>query len=363
MVLYVGGTLGMVPNEKGSLDVKKGYLTEQMNTMPELKAPGMPKFTIKEYTTLKDSSDMGMKDWILMAKDIRQHYDDVSGFVICHGTDTMHFTAAALSFMLENLAKPVIVTGAMVPFNQAYNDARNNIIIALKFAASPELAEVCLFSNDRLLRGNRAVKARVTMSSFESPNFPPLALVNAEKLELKRDLLRPQPHGTFRAIYDLRSVNVVRMMITTGFDLLELESMIARHMQQKQKDGAKDKVIDCIVFEIVDDVRPGSTFTNTLQYITRLVDDAGIVVVVTAYEIHGTLSRGAMKLIHVACPAVVFIGDMLTETAVVKAIYLFGRGETPYNVRKFMTEDLRGELTDDEYSHSRLLEIETISKL
>lgn len=372
LVLYVGGTLGMAPNANGALEPVKGYLTEKMREMPELKAKGMPKFEILEYETLKDSSDMGPADWCTMCNDIAKNYYDYDGFLICHGTDTMHYSAAALSFMLENLAKPVIFTGAMVPFIEPYNDARRNIIVGMMFAASDALCEVCLFCNDVLIRGCRAIKGRQTLNAFESPNFPPLAIMSADKFELNMPLLLRQPTGAFSPVKTLKPSNVVSLLIVPGFDEVEFVKFVKAfgkvghsttpdHASVPTASSAtataSDKTnvtpittftkrpIDCIIFEV-----SGLSFSEPhaqrmIGNVLRSSVEAGIVVIVSNHDYRGAIRLPYARQIRKLCPEAVLIHDMTSETAVVKAKYLFGRGYSAETVKKWMPLSMRGELT------------------
>lgn len=144
-VAYTGGTIGMQRSEQGYIPVS-GHLQRQLALMPEFHRPEMPDFTIHEYAPLMDSSDMTPEDWQHIAEDIKAHYDDYDGFVILHGTDTMAFTASALSFMLENLGKPVIVTGSQIPLAELRSDGQINLLNALYVAANYPINEVTLFS-------------------------------------------------------------------------------------------------------------------------------------------------------------------------------------------------------------------------
>ena len=157
-VAYTGGTIGMQRSDHGYIPVS-GHLQRQLALMPEFHRPEMPDFTIHEYAPLMDSSDMTPEDWQHIADDIRDHYDQYDGFVILHGTDTMAFTASALSFMLENLGKPVIVTGSQIPLAELRSDGQINLLNALYVAANYPINEVSLFFNNRLYRGNRTTKA------------------------------------------------------------------------------------------------------------------------------------------------------------------------------------------------------------
>lgn len=173
-IAYTGGTIGMKKSPQGYIPVE-GYITDVLNSMEELNRSEMPEFTIKEYCPLLDSSNMTPSDWQFIADDIKQHYADFDAFVVLHGTDTMAYTAAALSFMLEDLDKPVIVTGSQIPLSQIRSDGSHNLLNAMYLAAHYPIPEVGLFFNNRLYRGNRATKADADgFNAFDSPNYPPL---------------------------------------------------------------------------------------------------------------------------------------------------------------------------------------------
>jgi L-asparaginase/Glu-tRNA(Gln) amidotransferase subunit D len=143
LLIYTGGTLGMTKQADGALAPKKGYLQEVIVEMPEMRDPSMPELDLIEYDPLLDSSNVSPEDWSLLAKTISDNYYDYDGFVIVHGTDTLAYTASALSFMLEGLGKAVVLTGSMIPLAEVYNDARRNLVISMVFAAQLELCEVC----------------------------------------------------------------------------------------------------------------------------------------------------------------------------------------------------------------------------
>lgn len=163
LVLCTGGTLTMAPDPEkgGSLAPVQGALTEFMKTMLELQNEKMPDVVVHEYTPLLDSSDMGPPDWSLLAKDIKANYLHFDGFVVLMGTDTMAYTATALSFMLENLGKPVVFTGSQIPLAEPHTDARQNLIMALIFAArDTPISEVTIFFHDKLIRACRSTKGK-----------------------------------------------------------------------------------------------------------------------------------------------------------------------------------------------------------
>ncbi len=164
-VAYTGGTIGMQRSDHGYIPVS-GHLQRQLALMPEFHRPEMPDFTIHEYAPLIDSSDMTPEDWQHIADDIKQNYDRYDGFVILHGTDTMAFTASALSFMLENLAKPVIVTGSQIPLAELRSDGQTNLLNALYLAANHPVNEVSLFFNNKLFRATAPPRRTPTASTL-----------------------------------------------------------------------------------------------------------------------------------------------------------------------------------------------------
>lgn len=173
-ICYTGGTIGMVRSPNGYVPAKN-FMHEQLLKIPELHRDEMPSFTLNEYEPLIDSSNMNPNDWVRIANDIYRNYEMYDGFVILHGTDTMAYTSSALSFIFENLNKPIIVTGSQIPLCEIRSDAHNNLLTSLFLAANYPVNEVSLFFNNKLLRGNRAKKIHADgFDAFESPNLPPL---------------------------------------------------------------------------------------------------------------------------------------------------------------------------------------------
>ncbi|XP_051476670.1 60 kDa lysophospholipase isoform X3 [Apus apus] len=205
LVINTGGTIGMVQDAKG-LAPEANKLVNSLKMMPmlhdesyaqETKLSNFHEFpentlvlplskqnkrifyTILELSPLLDSSNMTPEDWAKIAKKLEEHYEKYDGFVILHGTDTMAYTASALSFMCENLGKTVILTGSQVPIYELQNDGRDNLLGALLIAGQFVIPEVCLYFYNKLYRGNRVTKVDAgSFNAFSSPNLPPLA--NAE---------------------------------------------------------------------------------------------------------------------------------------------------------------------------------------
>ncbi|WP_343188591.1 asparaginase [Buchnera aphidicola (Neophyllaphis varicolor)] len=173
-ISYTGGTIGMLKTKKGYVP-EPGNLQNNIIYMQEFLKPEIPKFKIKEYNPLIDSSNMTPQEWIIIANDIKKNYNKYDGFIVLHGTDTMSYTASALSFILEDLNKPVIITGSQLPISEIRSDGRNNLLNSLIIAAKYPINEVTIFFNNWLYRGNRTTKINANgFHAFDSPNFPPL---------------------------------------------------------------------------------------------------------------------------------------------------------------------------------------------
>ena len=143
-ILYTGGTIGMVPSEKGYVPSSGAFL-DLLRAIPDLYWADMPRWDVVEFDPLLDSSDITVREWNQIGRAIAARYDDYDGFVVLHGTDTMAYSASAISFMLENLSKPVIFTGSQIPLGQIRSDGREDIISSLLIAASGEVHEVWIY--------------------------------------------------------------------------------------------------------------------------------------------------------------------------------------------------------------------------
>ncbi|QLH62480.1 asparaginase [Serratia symbiotica] len=328
-VAYTGGTIGMQRSAQGYIPVS-GHLQHQLALMPEFHRPEMPDFTICEYMPLIDSSDMTPQDWQHIADDIKQNYDRYDGFVILHGTDTMAFTASALSFMLENLAKPVIVTGSQIPLAELRSDGQTNLLNALYLAANHPVNEVCLFFNNKLFRGNRTTKAHADgFDAFASPNLPPLleAGIHIRRIngiasptcngQLNVHVITPQPIGVV-TLYPGISYAVVRNFLLQPVKALILRSYGVGNAPQKA--------------ELIDELRDAS--------------ERGIVVINLTQCISGRVNMEGYATGNVLAHAGVISGfDMTVEATLTKLHYLLSQPLTPAQIRCQMQQDLRGELS------------------
>lgn len=331
-VAYTGGTIGMQRSDKGYIPVS-GHLQRQLALMPEFHRPEMPDFTIHEYAPLMDSSDMTPEDWQHIAEDIKAHYDEYDGFVILHGTDTMAYTASALSFMLENLGKPVIVTGSQIPLAELRSDGQINLLNALYVAANYPINEVTLFFNNRLFRGNRTTKAHADgFDAFASPNLPPLleAGIHIRRLntppapygsgELIVHPITPQPIGVV-TIYPGISAEVVRNFLRQPVKALILRSYGVGNAPQNK------------------------AFLQELKE----ASSRGIVVVNLTQCMSGRVNMGGYATGNALAHAGVIGGvDMTVEATLTKLHYLLSQGLDTQAIRSAMAQNLRGELTPDD---------------
>ncbi|MBQ5644513.1 MAG: asparaginase, partial [Bacteroidaceae bacterium] len=181
LIIYTGGTIGMIQNpETGALE--SFNFDHLLNHVPEVKQFNLNIDAIT-FTPPIDSSDMEPELWSRIVTIIEENYEKYDGFVILHGTDTMSFTASALSFMLEDLMKPVILTGSQLPIGALRTDGKENLITAIEIAAAknsdgtPVVPEVCVFFQEKLMRGNRTTKINSeSFGAFDSNNYPPLGV-------------------------------------------------------------------------------------------------------------------------------------------------------------------------------------------
>lgn len=312
----------------GPLHCAPGYLTERIkNEILHLK--DTPECEVIEYEDLIDSSLMSPSRWITMANDIKKNYDDYDGFVVIHGTDTMAYTASALSFMLGNLSKPVILTGSNIPMCETINDASRNLTVAIMYAAALEIPEVCIFFNNTLLRGNRTTKLdNYGLNAFESPNYPPLATLKVHT-KFNQDNILPLPRRRLR-VRTVMEENIVCIRLIPGFSDSALHSLI------------RDESVRGLVLEVYGN----GTGLYKPELLDALKDAAenDVVVVAATQCLKGTVDLDAYSAGAAAAARVVSASDMTTEAAVTKLSFLLGNVPTK-RVKTLMKEPICGELT------------------
>jgi len=334
-IIYTGGTMGMKKDEvSGVLVPTADFLAEQLASFPEMKAPEMPTYEIFEFNPLLDSSDMSYEEWHKVAKLIEKHYYDYDGFVVIHGTDTMAFTACALSFMLENLGKTVVLTGSQVSIAELMNDARKNLITSIIAAGSIDVPEVCIFFNNSLLRGCRSKKVDSWgLDAFASPNCPPLGTLGIE-FNISQELILSQPKGRLR----------VSTKMNQNIAVLHLVPEIA---------GFSDEVVENLLKPpleglIIQSYGSGNAPAKKKIFLSHIKNavSRGVIVVVTTQCLRGSVNLQQYATGQSLLEAGAISGlDMTVECAAIKLAYLMGMGLPKDQVRELMSENLRGELT------------------
>lgn len=336
LLIYTGGTIGMIENaETGALE---NFNFEQLQKhVPELQKFDFP-IDSYQFDPPMDSSDMEPGAWRKLVRIISDNYDKYTGFVILHGTDTMAFTASALSFMLEGLSKPVILTGSQLPIGVLRTDGKENLMTSIEIASTldkngnPLVPEVCIFFENHLMRGNRTTKMSAeNFNAFRSFNYPVLAEAgihikyNNVQIHLNHEKPILKPHY-------LLDTNIAILKLFPGIH----ENVVAAILAI---DGLKAIVLETY----------GSGNAARKEWFLRLLTRAsrqGIIIVnVTQCKI-GTVEMERYETGYHLLEAGVICGyDSTTESAVTKLMFLLGHGYSPEEIRQRMNMSIAGEIT------------------
>lgn len=336
LIIYTGGTIGMIENPlTGALE--NFDLAHFRRLVPELNRFNYQIDAIT-FNPPIDSSDMEPECWVKMARIIADNYGKYDGFVVLHGTDTMAYTASALSFMLENLGKPVIVTGSQLPIGQLRTDGKENLLTSVEIAAArdkegrPMVPEVCIFFQNRLMRGNRTTKINAeNFNAFRSFNYPPLARVGIH-IKYEPNLIRkPDPSKPLKPHY-LFDTNVVILTLFPGIQ----ESIVTSLLHVP---GLKAVVMKTF----------GSGNAPQKEWFIRQLKEAterGIIIVNITQCASGAVEMGRYETgMHLLEAGVISGYDSTPECAITKLMFLLGHGLSNQDIRYKMNSCLIGEIT------------------
>lgn len=335
LLLFTGGTISM------SEDPATGALrpidfARLQEYMPELKQTGVHIKSIP-FLPLIDSSDIQPDTWVKLALTIQEHYDDFDGFVVLHGTDTMAHTASALSFMLENLSKPVIFTGAQLPIGMMRSDAKENLLTSIEIASAKEnglpiVPEVCIFFEDTLFRGNRTTKKNAEhFNAFNSYNYPPLAKAGVHIKYFRSYIHYPDIDTKLR----------VRTQIDQNVAVLKLFPGITRSTVHAILNISGIKAVILESFGAGNAPRLDWFFQEL-----KAASERGIFIINKSQCSTGTVEMGRYETsLNLVNAGVISGYDCTTEAIIAKLMCLLGECSSQAEIRHKLSISLCGEMT------------------
>ncbi len=336
-MIYTGGTIGMKQDEK-TMALVPVDISQIETEVPELKKFGY-KIDTFSFDPVIDSSDITPDFWVKLCRIIKANYSRYDGFVVLHGTDTMSYTASALSFMLEDLEKPVVLTGSQLPVGMLRTDGKENIISSIEIAAAqdqeghPMVPEVCIYFESQLYRGNRTTKYNAeNFRAFRSANYPVLADVGIH-IKYNRHLVRyPERWDKPLKIREHLDTNVAILKIFPGITRQAIEAV----METK---GCRAVVLETFGSG---NAPTSDWFLSTMK---KYVDKGIVIVNVTQCQA-GKVDMGAYATgMGLKGIGVVSGYDATTEATLCKLFMLLGRYSSPEKVKKEMQKALRGEIS------------------
>lgn len=334
LIIYTGGTIGMVKDIKTGV-LKPFNFENLFEIIPTLK---LFNYDIDSYCfdPLMDSSNMNPENWIQIVDVIEKNYESYDGFVVLHGSDTMAYTASALSFMLQNLNKPVILTGSQLPLGVVRTDGRENILTAIEIAAAKEeetpiVPEVCIYFENQLFRGNRTIKYNAqNFEAFLSPNFPELADAGINISYNKNAIHKPN----FKKLKVFRDLD-------TNIGILKLYPGISKNLVEAILSTRGLKAI------VLETYGSGNALDNPwfLELLEKAIKKGIIILNVTQCQV-GKVEMGKYETsIRLKEMGVIGGKDITTEAAVCKLMYLLGVIKDTEKVKEMLGYSITGEMS------------------
>jgi len=329
-LIYTGGTVGMTMTAQGYAPMPD--FASALAALLDAKGESLPRYTLHEYATPIDSTNATPQDWQRIGRDIAARYDDYDGFVVLHGTDTMAYTAAALSYMLQGLRKPVILTGSQIPLGAARSDAAENLVTALQLAASDAINEVAIYFNQCLLRGNRATKISTErLQAFDSPNYPRLAEVGIQ-VRFNPSALLPRADRERFELPEYKQQLILPVRFVPG-----MPSDVVRAMLDLKP---RALVLQCYGAGNAPDREPA-----LLEALIR-ASEGGTILVACSQSLHGQVSIGTYAAgAGMLAAGVIGARDMTFEAIFAKLHHLLALGRDADAIRTDFLRSLSGELS------------------
>ncbi|NQU88675.1 MAG: asparaginase [Mariniphaga sp.] len=336
LIIYTGGTIGMV-HRHGSNTLGPVKFDQILDEVPELHRFGYNLRSIA-FNPPIDSSNMSPEIWVKTAKAIQKNYNNYDGFVILHGTDTMAYTASALSFMFENLDKPVILTGSQLPIGTLRTDGKENLITAVEIAAAKQngkamIPEVCIYFDFKLFRGNRTTKRdSENFSAFVSENYPSLALAGVDIRYYKQFIQYPSNKGILNVNYQFNT-NVVVLKIFPGINKDVFDAVF--HIP-----GLKGVILESF----------GTGNVPTTRWLLSCIKKAirkNIIILNITQCQGGRVVMGQYETsIELLNSGVITGKDMTSEAAITKLMFLLGQKLSMNEIKNHLTKSLSGEISE-----------------
>ncbi len=326
-LLFAGGTIGMVKDQRTGVLQPAHDATDIIRDFPQLQKHIQLDF---KMVVNIDSSNMTPKVWSEIATKIYQLYDQYDGFVIAQGTDTMAYCASALSYALQNLSKPIVFTGSLIPLNELGSDGRNNLIYAC-LTASLDIAEVCIAFANKILRGNRAKKHHESfVDVFHSPNFPDLGELGRPTILHEWRKRRRKRNLKFQPNFD---PNISVLKLFPGFDPTIIDKVLERKAH-----GI-----------ILEGFGPGNVPSQENSIIPKIekATDLGVPIIIANQMERGVTNLHAYEVGFAAAKAgAISSKDMTTEATVAKLMWALAKTKKHSEVKRLMETDLAGEIEE-----------------